>query len=1111
MKFRHRTSSFLITGATLIATSALISADLVSYYTFDETTGQTAADSVAPAQDLNTSAGGVAWTTGQIGGAVNMTQDVMLATDSIGDGNDFTISMWVNEAAGQSGYRGLFTTGSIGGGDNWGPALEANRRGDLRINNNGSSFGIDTPETATQGQWNHLVITYTGDGVTATGKGYLNGVPIGTYTGGDIELSYSAGGQSWELGTDRGDNGRRFTGLIDDLAIWDEALPDDVVLSIYNQGLTGVGAAEAIADIDGDGLPTANENLGDLNPYDDMGNLVGIPNGAPTDPFSNDTDGDTLLDKWETDNELDPNDDGTIFSVDSGASGDPDADGLTNAQEQSGVAPYGPTDPQFDDTDGDGTLLDGEETSGSQNPWLAGTLRNPFTPGVDPAGDPTDPNALDSDSDGVEDLDEINGTFGFMTDPNNPDTDGDFICDGDELDDLTDPTDPGSFTDYWPSILAYYPLDRATGFTDPNKITTVGNDDAIFQGTDGLTWTLGGTFGSGDGICGYADTDDASTSYFLVDEIPGLVSSSPAYTIMGWAKRSNNGYRGIFFSRDVDDNNGTNRNYGLALDGGPLNHVEGRFSNAAVDASPDGLMQADTWHHVALTYDGTTGRTYLDGVEVGSAPQAITDITRSGNWLFGNDPFDLNREFDGSLDDFAVFSAALPECLIKSVHEAGLNGEPLPTRFVNAPSELKNPDGDGDDICDQWELDLYGSVDGDADSDNIEDAEEEFKLGTDPNNPDTDGDGIDDGDEISSANGFVTDPTDRDSDDDGVSDGRELNDGTDPTNAADFVLPTIAGTPVSYYNFDEGTGTFADDTAPIGAAQEQAVQDGPGPIGWDTTTPLIGASSVDLPGFGGTGTRMLVDDPFTGSTTEFTIMVWVNADSLASSTNRRGILNHRGATGDEFWGNTVNTDTLGSDYRIANNGGTVPAGTFTTGQWYHVAFTWDGNTGEARQYIDGVLLETRGGVSNTFLATTELWNIGDDPCCSQREWNGKMDDLAFFEAILSDDDIAVIADAGRAGVPLLDLVTTTPGPSAIPVLSVEANSPLAGDITITIDSSAFPASTFTVRANTDLSSDPLTWPILDSGIPSGGATTSYTDTGRLLTLDDKLFYIFEEE
>jgi len=58
---------------------------------------------------------------------------------------------------------------------------------------------------------------------------------------------------------------------------------------------------------------------------------------------------------------------------------------------------------------------------------------------------------------------------------------------------------------------------------------------------------------------------------------------------------------------------------------------------------------------------------------------------------------------------------------------------------------------------------------------------EEYQNGTDPNNADTDGDGLSDGDEI---NVYHTNPLNPDMDGDGLSDKWEVDHGLNPTVAA---------------------------------------------------------------------------------------------------------------------------------------------------------------------------------------------------------------------------------------------------------------------------------------------------------------------------------------
>ena len=127
---------------------------------------------------------------------------------------------------------------------------------------------------------------------------------------------------------------------------------------------------------------------------------------------------------------------------------DSDGDGLTDIQEQSIFG----TNPNNADSDGDG-LLDGDEVTFGTNPLLAdsdndgvsdkaeieqGSNPNIFdhsgtetdAPTSSPTLKPTNAPNLDSDGDGLTDVQE-QSIFG--TNPNNADSDGDGLLDGDEV------------------------------------------------------------------------------------------------------------------------------------------------------------------------------------------------------------------------------------------------------------------------------------------------------------------------------------------------------------------------------------------------------------------------------------------------------------------------------------------------------------------------------------------------------------------------------------------------------------------------------------------------------------------------------------------------------
>ncbi|MEM9235452.1 MAG: LamG-like jellyroll fold domain-containing protein [Verrucomicrobiota bacterium] len=383
------------------------------------------------------------------------------------------------------------------------------------------------------------------------------------------------------------------------------------------------------------------------------------------------------------------------------------------------------------------------------------------------------------------------------------------------------------------------------------------------------------------------------------------------------------------------------------------------------------------------------------------------------------------------------------------------------------------------------------SVEPDADNDGIPDADE-ATYGTDINNPDSDGDGLSDGDEV---NLHGTDPTDADSDNDGFDDFTEIFAGSDPNQGADIPAWNAPSSLVSYYNFDEGSGDDAFDTAVSGSAQ--TATENQGSVQWDNSNPLIGSSALDLNG----STSLAVNVPFDGSTTEYTMCVWLKSDAF--STTREGIFNHRGSSNDVFWGIAVVPGTGGSDYRIrSNNGGvSVPDNTFGTGVWQHVAWTWSSATREAKIYIDGVLQSTAVNVSDTYNATENTWRIGDDSCCGGREMNGRLDDLAIFDEVLSDDQIAQIHQGGLKGLPVSRAFTDAP-------FLITSQTMAANGEDFYLNWNSEPGATYSILSSTDLSIPRENWQVLFNSVASAGPTTSYLiDMSLLPDSDSRRFFV----
>lgn len=221
---------------------------------------------------------------------------------------------------------------------------------------------------------------------------------------------------------------------------------------------------------------------------------------------------------------------------------------------------------------------------------------------------------------------------------------------------------------------------------------------------------------------------------------------------------------------------------------------------------PDGDYNWISYHHdtehvftsftVAYSSNGGTTFTDIPGTFVG------TDSTTGGTpaspqiYTGSTDPNPANLP---STAQFEVTAIGGQDLVLKftplsqpGVHQQiwAMNG-----------FELSKPgDTDGDGMPDTYEVtngldpnvnDANDDLDGD-DLTNIQeyrgaDGTEGTGDETNPNSSDTDGDGVDDGDEV---NIFTSNPLNKDTDGDYYSDGDEVTAGTSPTDAGDFPIPT---------------------------------------------------------------------------------------------------------------------------------------------------------------------------------------------------------------------------------------------------------------------------------------------------------------------------------
>ena len=187
-----------------------------------------------------------------------------------------------------------------------------------------------------------------------------------------------------------------------------------------------------------------------------------------------------------------------------------------------------------------------------------------------------------------------------------------------------------------------------------------------------------------------------------------------------------------------------------------------------------------------------------------------------------------------------------------------------------------------------------GVVEGDRDGDGLGDAQEEI-VGTDPDNPDTDTDGLLDGEEVltwgtnplnrdtdgdilldgDEVRTYKTDPTNPDTDGDGIPDGVEVANGTNPLDPLDppptttptTTLPTSTATSAPTTNTPTSTFTpspseTATATATPTPTSTQTPTHTPTITPTATLTPTQNATVAPIPAFGCSNTSPTLDGVF---------------------------------------------------------------------------------------------------------------------------------------------------------------------------------------------------------------------------------------------------------
>ena len=70
---------------------------------------------------------------------------------------------------------------------------------------------------------------------------------------------------------------------------------------------------------------------------------------------------------------------------------------------------------------------------------------------------------------------------------------------------------------------------------------------------------------------------------------------------------------------------------------------------------PVGKFVDDSWHHVAVTWDGSNVRCYVDGTHIGTAARSTYNNATTKPLNIGRDEVNNNQYLDGRLEEYIIY------------------------------------------------------------------------------------------------------------------------------------------------------------------------------------------------------------------------------------------------------------------------------------------------------------------------------------------------------------------------------------------------------------------------------------------------------------------------
>ncbi|MBN1817031.1 MAG: hypothetical protein JW828_06695 [Sedimentisphaerales bacterium] len=214
------------------------------------------------------------------------------------------------------------------------------------------------------------------------------------------------------------------------------------------------------------------------------------------------------------------------------------------------------------------------------------------------------------------------------------------------------------------ALLAHWPMDDPIAIEDVGGIVADssgfghnGTEQGEVASTDGIIMDALGFDGAGDLVDTGTWNPNARTQELTIS------------LWVNWAG-TNGGWQALIAKRDTWDDQGLGHMWYLEID---RDSSVMSFARGGVYPGGGAVLPIGQWRHVAVTFDGTTATTYINGIANGSGAFSFGGKTDS-HLVLGAADVNAGNSFNGALDDVRLYNYAMSPVEVAYLYQETAGG-----------------------------------------------------------------------------------------------------------------------------------------------------------------------------------------------------------------------------------------------------------------------------------------------------------------------------------------------------------------------------------------------------------------------------------------------------